>query len=120
MKKVYIISRFKADNAMDMDFNIDLARYYARIVTFAGDKPVASHLYYTHFLDDFKAKERALGIALGLRDLRECDEFLLVVVDGILSEGMKMEIAEVSRLGIPGRIITMTRREAEEVLRTVV
>ena len=120
MKKIYIISRFRANSKLERDFNIKVARHYAKLISLDGNRPVAPHLFYTQWLDDFKDSERALGLAFGIEDLRECDEFLLIVVDGYLSEGMRNEIAEVSRIGIRGRIIQLTKQQAREALRTVV
>lgn len=119
-KKIYIISRYRAETKLDRDFNIKVASHYAKMVAMNGGRPVVPHLYYTNFLDDCKTGERELGLSLGIEDLRECDEFLLIVVDGYLSEGMRNEVAEVAKLGIYGQIIELTKQEAREMLRTVV
>lgn len=111
MEKVYIISRYRAKSIRQQEFNIAVAQYFARETVIADKIPIVPHIYFTQFLDDEDERERECGLGLGLKALRECDEFLLVVIDGIISEGMRAEIAEVSRLGMPGRIITMTRKE---------
>ena len=108
MKKIYVCSRY----AGETDENVKKAREYCGFVAkICGAIPVAPHIYFTQFLDDEDERERDCGLGLGLHALRHCDEFLLVVIDGIISEGMRAEIAEVSRLGMPGRIITLTRKE---------
>ena len=85
-----------------------------------GKEPVAPHLFYTQFLDDAVPDEREAGLGYGLFDLRASQEFLLVVIDGIISEGIKAEIAEASRLGIHGRIVAMGIRQIKEAMKVVV
>lgn len=111
MKKVYIISRYRAKKERQQEFNIAVAQYFARQTVFDGKLPIVPHIYFTQFLDDSDEDERECGLGLGIHALRHCDEFLLVVIDGIISEGMRAEIAEISRLKIPGRIVTLTRKE---------
>ena len=111
MKKVYIISRYRAKTKRQQDFNTVVAQFFARETVLSGKMPIVPHIYFTQFLDDEDEDERECGLGLGIHVLRQCDEFLLVVIDGIISEGMRAEIAEVSRLGMPGRIITLTRKE---------
>ena len=45
--------------------------------------------------------------------------FLLVIIDGVISDGMRGEIAEIGRLGIPGRIVCMTHRAIEDAMKVV-
>ena len=116
MKKVYIISRYKAITEGQQEFNIAVAQYYARQTVFEGKLPIVSHIYFTQFLDDFDKEERKRGLDLGIRALHGCDEYLLVIVDGIVSEGMRAEIDEVSKLKMPGRIVTTTRKELSEMI----
>lgn len=111
MEKVYIISRYRARSKRQQEFNVVVAQYFARETVLSDKIPIVPHIYFTQFLDDEDERERDCGLGLGLHALRHCDEFLLVVIDGIISEGMRAEIAEVSRLGMPGRIITLTRKE---------
>lgn len=117
MEKVYIISRYRAKEERQQKFNVAVAQYFARQAVFDGKLPIVPHIYFTQFLDDSDADERGRGLDLGMHAIRHCDEFLIVVIDGILSEGMKAEIAEVSRLKIPGRIITLTRKEFVEMVK---
>lgn len=120
MKKVYIISRYRAKNRHEQEFNVAVARHFAKEVAEADMIPIVPHIYFTQFLNDENERERECGLGLGLFALRECDGFLLVIVDGVISEGMKAEIKEISRLGLPGQIVCLTRREAVDRIKTVV
>lgn len=120
MEKVYIISRYRANSDKELKFNQMVARYFCRQIVEEGNAPVAPHLFYTQFLDDEYEADREIGTYMGLVDLSQCQEFLLVIVDGIISEGMNREIQEVSRLGIPGRIIAMTRAQISEAMKVVI
>lgn len=114
------MSRYRAATEKEQEFNREVARYFAKRLTYEGKVPVAPHLFYTQFLDDAIPDERETGLGYGLFDLRTSKEFLLVVIDGIISEGMKAEIAEASRLGIHGRIVAMSSRQIEEAMKVVV
>lgn len=116
MDKVYIISRYRAFTESGMEFNRRVARYFCRKVVLEGKIPVAPHLFYTQFLDESQEKERQIGLDIGLKELREADEFLLILIDGKISEGMYAEIREATKEGKRGRIICMTRKEIEEVM----
>lgn len=120
MEKVYIISRYQAPTERGREFNRQVARYFCKQIINEGKAPVAPHLFYTQFLDDDLELERMTGLAMGIFELRQAQEFLLVVIDGIISEGMRREIEEVSRLGISGRIVCMTRQEIREVMKVIV
>lgn len=116
MEKVYIISRYRAFTERGREFNRRVARYFCRKVILEGKQPVAPHLYYTQFLNDRNEWERWLGTQAGIRELREADEFLLVLIDGKISEGMYAELRQAVREGKHGRVICMTRKEIEEVM----
>lgn len=119
MDKVYIISRYRAATQKQQEFNRDVARYFCKAVVDSGRVPVAPHIYYTQFLDDNFQDDRETGLGLGLWELRNSQEFLLVIIDGVISEGMQNEIQEVSRLGLHGQIICMTQQEMKEALKVV-
>lgn len=121
MKRIYIISRYKAHTRRGRRFNERVARYFCRQVVEAGDQPLAPHLFYTQFMNDNDPKERQRGLRFGLEDLKAADEFLLVLIDGRISEGMAGELAELSRGHGPqqGRLISLTRKEMEKQLRAV-
>lgn len=119
MDKVYIISRYRANSSKQQEFNKAVARHFCRKTIEEGKMPVATHLYYTQFLDDNYPEEREYGLRLGLRELQDCQEFLLVIIDGIISEGMQRELAEVSRLKLSGYIVHMTEQEIKEAMKVV-
>lgn len=116
MEKVYIISRCRAFTERGREFNRKVARYFCRKVVLEGKQPIAPHLYYPQFLDDRDEYERWIGTQVGLKELREADEFLLILIDGKISDGMSAEIREAVREGKRGRVICMTRKEIEEVI----
>lgn len=119
MERTYIISRYRAKTEKEQEFNRNVARYFCRKVLDEGNVPVAPHIFYTQFLDDSFPDERKQGIELGLWELKNSQSFLLVIIDGVISDGMRGEIAEIGRLGIPGRIVCMTHREIEDAMKVV-
>lgn len=114
MNKVYIISRYRGATKKEQDHNVATAQYFAREELLDNKLPIVPHIYFTQFLDDSDAFERGYGLELGLGLLKECDEFLLVIIDGKISEGMAAELKEVSRLALPGRIVSLTGKELYE------
>ena len=54
--------------------NLRKAREYCRIVVNAGHRPMAPHLLFPQFLDEKIPEHRALGIALGIEELKTCDQ----------------------------------------------
>lgn len=76
-----------------------LARYACRYAVASGYRPICPHLYYPEFLDDNVEDEREIGMLLGVISLSECKE--LWVVGRRISEGMKKEIDQARRWGIP-------------------
>lgn len=118
MERIYIISRYAAESKRERRFNEKVARHYCRQIMQEGNRPVAPHLFYPQFSDDSKPAERAAGLDLALADLDECDSFLLVIIDGVISSGMRGEIEHLSRRGgMRGRMIAMSRREAEKLIK---
>lgn len=116
MDKVYIISRYRAFTESGIEFNRKVARYFCRKVILEGKIPIAPHLFYTQFLDESLEKERQIGLDIGLKELREADEFLLIIIDGRISEGMRHEIFQATKDGMRGRVVYMTRKEIREVI----
>lgn len=119
MKRTYIISRYRASIEGEMEFNRKVARYFCKELIDEGKIPVAPHIYYTQFLDDNFPDERECGLSLAMRELRSSDEFLLIVIDGVISEGMQDEVREVGRLGIPGKLVCLTHKEIKEAMKVV-
>lgn len=121
MKRVYIISRYRAKTKREREFNERVARYFCRRVVEAGHQPVAPHLFYTQFINDNDPKDRGRGLRFGLEDLKTADEFLIVAIDGRISDGMAGELVEISRGNGPqrGQLIILTRKEAQGLLKAV-
>jgi len=116
MEKVYIISRYSANTRKERRFNREVAQHFCRKILKEGKRTVAPHLYYTQFCDDGDPQERALGLELAIKDLDECDSFLLVIIGGVVSAGMRGEIEHISRTGKRGRLIAMTQAESEKLI----
>lgn len=85
MKKVAIESPL----AGDFERNIRYARLCAIDRVRRGEAPYASHLFFTQFLDDRVANDRAFGIAAGLAWGADA-HLVALYVDFGLSNGMIM------------------------------
>ena len=109
MKLVYICSPY----AGNIDENVRFAKAACRHAASQGFAPVAPHLFYPQFLNDFVPAERNAGIRMGLRLLSACDE--LWICGSKISEGMDREIAEAKRLGIPIRAVSTQQVQAEGI-----
>ena len=66
------------------------ARNYSRTVALEGNLPITPHIYFTQFLDENVAEERALGIKMGIELMKECDR--MYVYGEKFSKGMLEEI----------------------------
>lgn len=116
MEKVYIISRYSAKTWHERRFNKEVTKYYCRRIAEAGKRPVAPHLFYTQFMDDDDPEARRLGLDFSIKDLDECDSFLLVIVDGFISSGMRGEIEHVTRTGKLGRLMAISKAQAKKLI----
>jgi hypothetical protein len=92
VRTIYVAHPYAADPKR----NRERVRRIARRLALEGHLPLAPQLYQPQFLDERTERDLALGICLGL--VRLSDE---VRVYGEPSEGMRLEIAEAGRLGIP-------------------
>ena len=108
--RVYICSPYRPTSlnpilaANELIENLRLARDAAAYAAFRGCEPITPHLYYPQFLDDADEVERALGMELGLKALRSCDE--LWIVSNRISSGMSAEIKEAQKCGITVMVFT--------------
>jgi hypothetical protein len=94
--KIYVCSPLKGD----FKNNVEKAKKYCRFVTLKiGGIPICPHIYFTRFLNDDNSAEREIGIELGLRLLKDCDEMIVFDKYGI-SEGMQKEIEVAKSLNI--------------------
>ena len=117
MEKVYIVSRYSAKTKRERRFNEEVTKYFCRRLMMEGKRPVAPHLFYPQFCDDKNPWERQIGLAYAQSDLDDCDGFLIVIIDGVISDGMRGEIEYLAQEnGRQGHIINMTRKEAEELI----
>ena len=104
---IFVCSPYRGDK----ETNTQNARRYCRLVLKQGGIPFAPHLLFTQFLDEGKAEERRLGLHLGAEMLRLCDELWAF---GKPTEGMRMEIEQAERLGIPVCRLDMSGGAADE------
>lgn len=116
MEKVYIISRYSAKTWNERRFNKEIAKHFCRQIAKDGKRPVAPHLFYTQFIDDENPEERRLGLDFAIKDLDECDSFLLVIVDGVISSGMRGEIEHITRTGKQGELVAISRTQAKRLI----
>lgn len=92
ISKVFVSRPYSCDPQGSRAFSLGIARRLA----LGGHLPLAPQIYFPQFLDE--STERDLALKLCLQLLALADE---VHVYGEPSEGMRMEIAEAHRLGIP-------------------
>jgi hypothetical protein len=110
-KKIYVCSPYRGQNEREVADNVACALKYCRFVITLDCIPVCPHIYLTRFLDDNSAREREIGLKIGIELLGECAE--VWTFEGSLggksniSEGMRAEIAEANRLGIPVKHIDL-------------
>jgi hypothetical protein len=102
MKKVYICSRYRADDKHSVEDNIKTALYACRCAAQVGFAPYAPHLYLPQCLDDNDPAERAAGIRIGQEFLKSCDE--VWQWGATVSAGMAAELALAKELGIPIKV----------------
>ena len=57
----------------DVEKNLKLAKFAARVLIGTGYIPIAPHLYFPQFLDDNDQYERIKGIKMGVELMKECD-----------------------------------------------
>ena len=91
---VYIASPF----AGDTERNTERAQGYCRFAVSKGCIPLAPHLHYPQFMDDYDKEQRELGLFFALVLLGKCDELW---VFGKPSAGMAREIAKAKKRGMP-------------------
>ena len=108
MKLIYVASPY----AGDIEANVRYAEDACRFVMHKGHAFFAPHLLYPAVLDDSVPAERALGMSMGLLMLGKCDE--LWAFGDRISAGMKAEIEEAVRLGIPVKRITSPYADSAE------
>ena len=119
MQLTYVCSRFRSDEDHSLEFNLAVAETMCRgiIMDSNGEKfPIAPHLYIPQFLDDDNPDERQMACAFGIKILERCQSMKVVVVDGIISEGMLAEIYAAQRMGIPIEYFYCTQEEMRKII----
>lgn len=95
MKIIYVASPY----AGDTEKNTEFAKRVCRHVMNEGHAFFAPHLLYPQLLNDANPHERQTGLDMGIAMLSRCDE--LWCYGDRISPGMRLEIEEAARLGIP-------------------
>lgn len=93
--------------------NLQFARQACRYAISEGVVPFAPHLLYTQMLDDSDPEERQLGIDMGNRMLKLCDELWLC--GDQISPGMAGEKEMAERLGILVRSVSTEEIQSMEL-----
>lgn len=102
MKRVYICSRYRADEKHTVEGNINRAMFACDIALEKGYAPLAPHLIYPNCLDDDDPQERSVGLSASRAWIPVCDE--LWQWGATISEGMAAEIELAKELGIPVKV----------------
>lgn len=116
MELIYICSRLKSDNEHSLEFNQAVAEMMCKFTLKESDGtmfPIAPHLYMPHFLDDDKEDERRFACDIGIKTLMKCSGMFVMVVDNIISGGMRAEIYAAQKAGIPIEYFYATKSEIE-------
>lgn len=101
--KVFICSPLRGD----FEENKRRAKMFCRYVALNGGYPVAPHVYFTEFLDEYSEEERRLGIELGKKELLVCSVVYVFKPNyESCSSGMREEIDLANLVGIPVRYFT--------------
>ncbi len=95
---VFVCSAYRSPTPAGRDENVRRALAVCRALSLEGHVPVAPHAFNTRFLDDDVPEEREIGLRQSAAMVALADE---VRVYGEPTEGMRREIAEAERLGIP-------------------
>ena len=103
--RTYICSPFRGD----VERNVQKAIEYCRFALDRGRFPIAPHIWLPRFMDDADPAERDIALSFGLRLLGGCRE-VWAFGSGV-SEGMRREIAEAERRGIPVRYFNEDKEE---------
>ena len=116
MKTRYIISRYSGTKK-EIKFNVRVARLIARKVLDDGYIPIVPHIYFTQFLDDNNHYEHNKGTEIALDLLKLSDSAVVVMIDGGISDGMRAEMKCVSELGMPVKIMRLSKSGIKKLLR---
>lgn len=107
MEKVFICSPMKGD----VEKNLKLATFAARVLIGSGYIPIAPHLYFPQFLDDNDQYERIKGIKMGVELMKECDR--MWIIGTTITNGMEYEINEAKKAKIPALLYDEKLRQID-------
>lgn len=96
-----------------LERNLRNAEWYCRAAVVSHAVPIAPHLLFTRFLDEFDPSSRNIGLELAAELLKRCDE--LWVFGDRISEGMKEEIKMAEAMQMP--IIRISQAKADEIIK---
>lgn len=100
MPLTYVCSPLSAPTRAEMLANAAKATtYMVKAEREFGGRAVAPHAYLPYLLDDKVPEQRALALEFDLKLLAMCSR--VVVFGSHISSGMKGEIEEANKLGIP-------------------
>lgn len=102
---VYICSPLSGDMAR----NQEKARTYCRHAVDTGYIPIAPHIYFPQFMNEYNPRERNLSLFMDIVLLSKCAE--LWVFGDTVSKGMSVEIERARRKGQKIRYFTEDCRE---------
>ncbi len=97
--QVYVCSQYATRG--DRKDNLEMARRYCSKIIEEGKVPICPHLFFGPFLDDDVPEQRELALRIGFDLMRDCSELR---VYSQISDGMREEILEADRRGIPVNI----------------
>jgi hypothetical protein len=98
MFDVFICSPLRGD----IEANIKKALFYCDYAANMGFDPFAPHCYYPRFLDELDESDRRKGIMWGLKKIPYC-KYVWAFANNYdeCSSGMKEEIDEAFKIGVP-------------------
>jgi hypothetical protein len=99
-RRVYVETPFRADDPAGLRRNREYLLRCMRDCLDRGESPFASHLLYTHFLNDDVPAERDTGIVCGFAWASVADATVVYTDHGI-SFGMKLGINDARFMGRP-------------------
>lgn len=107
MEKVFVCSPMKGD----VEKNLKLVKFAARVLIGSGYIPIAPHLYFPQFLDDNDQYERIKGIKMGVELMKECDR--MWIIGTTITNGMEYEINEAKKAKVPALLYDEKLRQID-------
>ena len=95
----------------DVEKNLKLAKFAARVLIGSGYIPIAPHLYFPQFLDDSDQYERIKGIKMGVELVKECDR--MWIIGTTITNGMEYEINEAKKVKVPALLYDEKLRQID-------